>query len=125
MLQVFLLLARAAHGITQTDTVELESLKRDLFCDVSQNLTWLRPASGNVASVFCAERRFVSYGHDRLVLPEEQLAAMGWQLPRQPQSRRVTSEPHPSSIRVASESHTYEPHPSHIRATSESHPSEI
>lgn len=91
VLQVFLLLACASHGIAPTDTVELESLKHDLFCDISQNLTWLRPASGNVASVFCTESRLVSYGHDRLVLPEEQLAAMGWQLPRQPQSRPVTA----------------------------------
>ena len=87
VLEVFLMQACFAQGCSLLDDASVQAVKAELVADVSQNLSWLRPEHGGVAGVFCTESRVYSFGHDRLVLPQEQLAAMGWQVPGQPSTR--------------------------------------
>ena len=87
VLEVFLIAACLARGVCPLDEASTTAVKAELTADVSQNLVWLRPEHGEVAGVFCTESRVYSFRHDRLVLPQEQLAAMGWQDPGKPATR--------------------------------------
>jgi len=90
VLEVFILSAAEACNVEPSDEEAMSALRRDLFADISQNISWLRPLEGHTASVFCRSSRVFSFGQGRLVLPQEQLAAIGWQLPNQPATRPCT-----------------------------------
>lgn len=84
ILEVFLMTASLSKGLSLSEA-DLNIVRQDLTADVSQNLSWLRPDDPGVSTVFCTGARIYSFKEDRVLLPAELLAAVGWRIPgRQP-----------------------------------------
>ena len=84
ILEVYLMAASLAKGLS-LNNADLHTASQDLTADVSQNLSWLRPDTPGVSSVFCTGSRIYSFKEDRILLAEELLGAVGWRIPgRQP-----------------------------------------
>jgi len=96
ILQVHFLRCCHAKGLSPLDPSDCTKAKSNLFCDISQNLAWLRPTKG--ASVYCRESRFYSYEQDRLLIPSELLASMGWVVDKSAHPPPSTAALNPSEL---------------------------
>ena len=100
VLEVFLLEVCHLRGLSPLDPQQLARAKVGLTADISQNLTWLRPAydggghsgCGYTAAVYCTESKVYSFQDDRLLLPVELLGSLGWVTPTTaPRTEGLTS----------------------------------